>query len=253
MPATVKTPLGAATLNRKWFLDVNSGTHEAPVWVGVFGITDLKAGKDPTLQDDSDFDSAGWKSSTVSALGWNLEVKLERKVKALVATAYDAGQELLRAASDGTGTSNNVEIRWYEMTSGGPKVEAYQGYASVSWVPDCGAMDALDTVSVTLNGVGARTAITHPDGASSVPSISSATPLTGAAAGGNHVTIYGVGFTGVVAVSGVKIAGTNSTAWTILNDNTIVATVPAHAVGSGPIVVTNATGPSTTGPTYTYS
>ena len=249
MPATVKVPLGAATLNRKWFLDVKSGGE----WLGVYGITDLKAGKEPTLQDDSDFDSAGWKSSTVSALGWSLELKVERKVQAAVSTQYDPGQEVLRAASDLMGIGNNVEVRWYEMNDNGPKVEAYTGFATVSWVPDGGSMDVLDTVSITLTGKGARTSITHPAAAAAVPTISSVTPLAGAAAGGNHITIYGSGFLGTVATTGVKVMATNATVWTVISDNLIVATVPPHAAGSGPVVVTNATGPSTTGPTYTFS
>jgi len=162
MTATTKVPLGAATLNRKWYIDVNSGTFGTPTWVGVFGVTDFKAGKDPTVQDDSDFDSAGWKSSVITALGWALELKLERKVSAASPTAYDPGQELLRAASDQMGVGNRVDVRWYEVTEGGPKTESYRGFASVSWQPDGGSMDALDTVSVTLNGQGARTPSTHP-------------------------------------------------------------------------------------------
>jgi hypothetical protein len=163
MASTTKVPLGAATLNRKWYLDVNDGSHAAPDWVGVFGVSDFKAGKEPSLQEDSDFDSGGWKSSTVSALAWSLELKLERKVTVADPTAYDPGQEILREASDNMGVTNTVEVRWYEVTDAGPAVEAYQGYAAVSWNPDGGNMEALDTVSVTLTGQGARNVITHPD------------------------------------------------------------------------------------------
>src|SRR5664279_4465124 len=129
MASTTKVPLGGATLNRKYYCDVNSGTYAAPTWVGIFGVTEFKAGKEPTLNDDSDFDAGGWHSKNITALAWSLEMKVERKVTAGDATVYDPGQELLRAASDGMGTSNVIDVRWYEITSSGPKVEAYRGFA----------------------------------------------------------------------------------------------------------------------------
>jgi hypothetical protein len=162
MPATTKVPLGEATTVRKWYLDVNAGTHASPVWTGVFGITEFQPALEPTLQDDSDMDSGGYKSQTVTALAWSLAMKVVRKVQADDAEAYDVGQEILRAAAENMGVGNQVEVRWYEMEPDGPREEAYSGYAAVSWSPDGGAMDALDTVSVTLTGKGARTAITHP-------------------------------------------------------------------------------------------
>jgi hypothetical protein len=165
MASTTKVPLGPATLNRKWYLDVNTGSYGSPTWTGVFGVTDFKAVKDPNLEDDSDFDSEGWKSSTVTSLAWSLELKIERKVTTALATAYDPGQEALRTFSDLMGTGNNADVRWYEVTAGGPKAEAYRGYATVSWEPDGGDMEALDTVTVKLTGKGKRNTITHPDGA----------------------------------------------------------------------------------------
>ena len=159
-----REPLGASTLNRKWYLDIDtSATPGTPTWVGVFGITEFKPIQSPSLEDDSDFDGGGWKSSTVTAQEWGAEVKVSRKVTAASATAYDPGQEALRLAALEMGVGNSVHIRYYEMTPDGPRVEAYEGQAAVSWEPDGGGMDALDTVSVKLTGQGKRTAITHPD------------------------------------------------------------------------------------------
>lgn len=163
MPAPARTPLGASTTNRKWYLDVNTGTTATPTWTGVHGITEFTPNLEPTLQDDSDFDSGGDKSSTVTARAWSLSLTVARKVTAASATAYDAGQEALRLASEEVGVANSVEVRFYEMEPDGPRVEAYSGNAAVSWTPGGGGMDALSTVSVTLTGQGARTAITHPD------------------------------------------------------------------------------------------
>lgn len=157
-----RVALGASTLNRKWWVDINTGTTAAPVWTGVHGINEFKSAIEPTLQDDSDFDSNGDKSQTVTARAWMLEMKVARKVTASTATAYDPGQEKLRLAAEETGVANSVQIRFYEMTTGGPRAEAYTGRAAVSWTPDGGGMDALDMVSIKLSGQGKRLAITHP-------------------------------------------------------------------------------------------
>lgn len=162
MPVTTKVPLGASTVVRKWFLDVNTGTTVAPVWTGVFGITEFKPNLEPTLQDDSDYDSEGDKSQTVTARAWSCEGKVARKVTVADATVYDPGQEVLRLASEEIGQLNSVDVRFYEVTDGGPEVEAYRGRAAVSWTPDGGAMDALDSVSFNLVGQGRRTPIAHP-------------------------------------------------------------------------------------------
>jgi hypothetical protein len=163
MPAPARVPLGASTVNRKWYLDVNTGTVAVPVWTPVNGITEFQPALTPTLQDDSDFDSGGDKSSTVTARAWSCVGKLARKVTVASATAYDAGQEALRLASEEIGVDNSINVRFYEMEPGGPRVEAYEGNAAVTWSPDGGGMDALSAVSFTLTGQGKRTAITHPD------------------------------------------------------------------------------------------
>lgn len=253
MPAVTRTPLGAATNVRKWYLDVNTGTVASPNWVGVFGVTDFKPNLSPTWKESSDFDSGGNKAQSATAREWGVEFKVLRKSDSSVATIYDPGQEALRARAEILGTGNDIQIRYYEMESGGPRVEAYQGIVGVEWSPDGGPMDELDSVSVKLMGQGARTPITHPDTVAAVPVIYTFTPVGGAAAGGTLVTIKGTGFTGTVAVTGVKFGGTNATSWAIVDDNTIVATAPAHTAGAVAIVVTNATGPSTTGATFLYA
>lgn len=163
MPVPARTPLGASTTNRKWYLDVNTGSTAIPTWVAVHGLTEFQPSYEVTLQDDSDFDSEGHKSQTATAGAWSVTGKLARKVTAASATAYDAGQEALRLAGAEFGAANSVEVRFYEMEPDGPRVEAYQGSCAVSWNPDGGAMDGLSTVSFTLTGQGRRTAITHPD------------------------------------------------------------------------------------------
>jgi hypothetical protein len=123
----------------------------------------------------------------------------------------------------------------------------------VQWEPQGGDGTTLKTVNITLLGQGARAPITNPWNVGTVPIITSVSPTSGTSAGGTSVSIFGSGFTGTVPTTGVKFGGTNATNWTVVNDGLIVATAPAHAVGAVAVLVTNATGPSTTGGTpYTY-
>jgi hypothetical protein len=164
MAVTPKVPLGASTTNRKWWLDVDSSDGSgAATYIGVYGIQEFKDAVEPTSQDDSDFDGNGWKSETVTALAGKLEFKVGRNTLASDSESYDPGQEKLRLASRKTGVANRVRVRYYEMEPDGPRVEAYEGWAGVSWSPDGGGMDALSTVTVTLTFQGEPKVITHPD------------------------------------------------------------------------------------------
>lgn len=163
MTATTKVPLGGTTSNRKWFLDVDTAVSGGPTWTGVFGIQEIKRIQAETKQDTSDMDNNGWKSEEVFALAHGVEGKVRRGVQANTPTAYDPGQEKIRTTALKTGLPNRLHYRIYEMEPGGPRVEAYEGYASAVWNPDGGGMDASDTVSFKLLGQGELIAIDHPD------------------------------------------------------------------------------------------
>lgn len=242
MTVPTRTPLGASTLVRKWYLDVNTGTSTSPVWTGVFGMLNFQPTFTPTLQDDSDFDGGGYKSQTVTALEWGGTLTVSRKVQAGAPTAYDPGQEFLRSTSMLQGTQNNIQIRFYEMTPAGPRVEAYSGNVAVTWSPSGGAMDALDEVQITLTGKGQRLSITHPDSATT-PVISGFVPSTTAVAGGGEIEMEGSYFTGATAVT---VGGTplSASAWDVMSDGLIVFVAPAHASGSVPVTVTTPGGTS---------
>jgi len=234
---------------------VNVGTYGAPTWTGVFGVTDFKSTFEPDVKETSDFDSGGAKDSSVPAYGWSLDLKLERKTKAADATAYDVGQEALRAASLLMGESNKVDIRFYEVTASGPKVEAYRGYALVLWKPVGGGMADLDTVVVQLIGKGARTAITHPDAGGAVPTLTSIAPATDVEAGGALVEIHGTGFfaAGVDDVVSIAFGVTDAPTFITESDNILFVVAPAHAAGTVAVTVTNATGVSTVTQNFVYT
>jgi hypothetical protein len=73
-------------------------------------------------------------------------------------TAYDQGQEFLRAAVDDD--LGRVHVRWYK--NDGIYNEAYDGIAVVDYQEQGGAAGDLDTVAVQLLGQGPRNTIPHP-------------------------------------------------------------------------------------------
>ena len=64
------------------------------------------------------------------------------------------------------------------------------------------------------------------------------------------ILVTGTDFTGT---TGITFGATNAGTFTVISNTEIVVTVPAvTATGSNLIVVTNVTGPNTTGKSYTY-
>ncbi|KAJ5661426.1 uncharacterized protein N7477_009042 [Penicillium maclennaniae] len=94
-----------------------------------------------------------------------------------------------------------------------------------------------------------------PSGGGSVsvpaPVVSSVSPTTGPAAGGNTVSIIGSGFTNATAVTFGSAAATS---FTVVSATTINAVVPAGPSGGGSVSVrvTSPGGTSAAGTTYTY-
>jgi len=158
-PATPETLV--STLARKFRLDVNTGPRATPVWVQVRGITNLTAGLDTSLEDDSDYDSDGWASQTKTQLAWTITATVKRG-KGVETGAYDPGQEALRLAAEEFGADGVVDVRWYDREGG---EEAYRGDAEVSWAPAGGSTTDLDTAEVTLTGKGRRNVIDNPEAA----------------------------------------------------------------------------------------
>lgn len=245
MAVPTRTPLGASTTQLMWYLDVDTaGSVDAPVWIPVHGMMEFKPALEPTLQDDSDYDSGGFQSSTKTAEKWSVETKLARKVTEADGTVYDAGQEFLRSKAFGKlGPANSVRIRYYEMTEDGPRVEAYEGKAAVSWSPEGGKMEDLNLVSVTLTGQGRLSQIEHPDTGVSLPIVTLVDPDDGLAAGGALVEISGANFTGATAV---KFATTSATSFDVVSGGTIEVIAPAHAAGQVDVTVVTPAGTSAT-------
>ena len=81
-----------------------------------------------------------------------------------------------------------------------------------------------------------------------VPIVESITPTQGPTAGGTSVKIKGKGF---VSPATVKI-GSSATSVTVVSETEITATTAANAAGAQEVIVSDAGGTSTAGPSYTY-
>lgn len=156
---------GASTVVRKWIVEVDTTPETSATFTMIGATTNVVFKPDAAhLEDDSDMQSAGAGSQTKTAGSASIALTLSRKVTAADATAYDPGQEFLRAAAIGKyGPDNSVSIRIYEFTpGGGPRIEAYTGRFGVDWDPTGGPNTALDMVAVNLFGQGTCAPITHP-------------------------------------------------------------------------------------------
>jgi hypothetical protein len=80
--------------------------------------------------------------------------------------------------------------------------------------------------------------------------IFSVTPNSGAAAGGTAVVIDGTGFTGA---TGAKFDTTAATGFSVVDDNTINCTTPAHAAGAVTVAVTIDSVDKTKTTAFTYT
>ncbi len=104
------------------------------------------------------------------------------------------------------------------------------------------------TYDVTVVAPGGTSATSSADQftvtAASGPSVSGLSLTSGTTAGGEVVTISGSGFTGSTAVDFGTVAATD---FSVVNDNTIIATAPAQAAATVDVTVTTYSGTSATG------
>ncbi|MFH8993255.1 phage tail tube protein [Streptomyces sp. NPDC017940] len=151
-PAETETALA-----RRYRLELNTGTT-TPTWSLVPGVQEFAPKVEPTQQKSTTYDDEGWADSTVTELAWSIETKLAHRCHPET-RVFNAAQERLRLASESFGAASRVHVRYYDREG---RDEAYEGYALVTWEPEGGAPDDLDTVKVTLTGKGPRKKIANP-------------------------------------------------------------------------------------------
>lgn len=242
--------LAATTLARKWKLDVDvSAAQDGSDYRRVKGVTEFTYNPGTVgLQPDSDYDGEGYQSSTATTFESGGTLTIRRGPGRTTPTAYDPGQEFIRLRARDLGPNNTIRYRAYEWNgASGPKVEAYEGYAAVSYANGGGDQGALATATITMTGQGATVAITHPDTTTIVPTVTSVIHSDGGttipAAGGKLLIITGTGFSTVTAVT-VKGATVAAADWETINDNRMAIKAPAASAGAGNAVVVNPGGTS---------
>lgn len=237
-----------SALARRYRLEINLGTVAVPVWTLVPGVREFKPGIDGKIEDSSDYESGGWNGNTKPAQEWKLEVKVNHKADS-VTGAINAAHAALELASRSFGAASYVAVRYYDRSG---NTDAWSGSALVTWGPDGGSHENLDTVTVTLTGDGLLTQIASPIGATPVPIISLMAPATGLAAGGTLIVITGAYFTGA---TGITFGGTAATQFQVLSSDKIAVVAPAKAAGTYNVVVTtpNGVNANTAANSYIYT
>jgi hypothetical protein len=115
--------------------------------------------------------------------------------------------------------------------------------ALVAWAPPQ-ASGTVDITVTTPSGTSSTSSSDHFTYSSAgSPSVSSVTPGSGSALGGDTVTVLGSGFT---AATTVNFGGTAATDFTVLSDTALLATVPAGTAGTVDITVVTPSGTSST-------
>lgn len=158
-----------STLARDWALQVNIGTQEKPNWIYVRGLSQFAPQSSPTMQDDSDIDSEGYKSQIATALEMTFKGEGKRKGKKTEGEfKQDPGQAALREKGRKMGLDNVIQARCWR-TDG--VQDGYDSYFSVKWEDQAGGNEDLDSFSFELMSRGKPIAIkpVTDDKAASVP------------------------------------------------------------------------------------
>jgi hypothetical protein len=117
---------------------------------------------------------------------------------------------------------------------------------SITAVAPAGHAGAVDVIVVALAGSSSITQndrFTYQDPVG-LPTVTSVTPGTASASGGDTITIRGTDFSAVTAVT---FGGTAAASFTVTSPTTIAAVAPAHLMGQVDLQVTTDVGTSATG------
>lgn len=263
MSAPVINPSGDQTAHRLLTTDVNLTdpvNSSSPIWTTIQYVEDNDFNPDDAVMAESGvFGDGGWGNQDKLGATWHATLTVNHmSVPGNNPPIYDPTHNFLETLSVARfGAANRGQFRFYDWDVNDatglvtPRGQAYMGFASVKW-PGYGGGGTTDKrqVAVELQGKGPLYKISHPYPlAGAVPNITSKTPSTGLlAAGGQIVKLFGDHFS---TVTGITVGGT-AAVFDVISDGRIDLVTPAHAAGAVALVVTNPTGPSTTGGTITY-
>lgn len=152
-PAETETALA-----RRYRLELDTGTTAVPAWSIVPGMQEFAPKIEPTQQESTTYEDEGWADNTTTKLAWTAEATLTHRCHPTT-KAFSPTQVALKKASERFGAPGTVHVRWYDREG---RDDAYEGYALVTWEPDGGNSEDLDTITVTLTGKGRAVEITNP-------------------------------------------------------------------------------------------
>lgn len=134
--------------------------NDADVPLFVRGLSKFEPVTDPTMQDDSDIDSDGWKSELVTAQKLNINFEgLMKGEKSGGVVTPDPGVALLRDKGRDKGYDNIVKARYWRTDD---LDEAYEHFFAVKFTDVGGSNEDLQKFTGTLSGRGKPTPITKP-------------------------------------------------------------------------------------------
>ncbi|MEA1264158.1 IPT/TIG domain-containing protein [Microbacterium sp. STF-2] len=245
-------PLPAGTTLGQSFeygFDINLGTFGAPNWQEVRRMSGWAPTFPKVTQDAATYDDQGSPNEEVSGRGFAGAFTVQAN-RSQTTGLYLPEVEALVNASRRDREQAVIDGRFYHKPKAGAPhpTDAGRVLATVELSRQNTGNAEIDIFAISLTGKGAYTPIPNPyagGGIDIAPAISAISP-SGAAAT-KLVTITGVGFLGA---TDVKFGATSATAYTVISEATIVATVPAGT--AGPVNVTVVT-PVGTSATFAYT
>ena len=142
----------------RWNVQVNTGTATTPEWVWWNGISKFEPSQDPTMQDDTDIFSDGFKSQQVTAT--SEDVMVEGLIKGLRSSSglpVDPGAAFVRAKRREVGEENEIQLRYWRSDDLEPMC-IVQNFA-VGWKDVGGTNEDLQKFTADLKGRGKPTLV----------------------------------------------------------------------------------------------
>lgn len=179
----------------RYAVQVNTGTPGVPVWTWWNGLSKFEPSADPTMQDDTDIFSDGFKSQLVTAT--SLDVSAEGLIKGLrsgISLPVDPGAAFVRSKQFLVGEENVIQVRYWRTDE--LDAQAVVQNFAVSYKDVGGSNEDLQKFTADLKGRGKFSLVAKPGATPQVKLISfnSATAIT---AGTWTLTINGETATGL--------------------------------------------------------
>lgn len=212
-------------------IDTAWPASDTPDFTQLAFITNVQPTLNRDMGDTSTYDDRGAKAVTVTGEDWALtfDHQIQRQASGEFITTL---QQILNAAQfGGRNKQAQIHVRFYD-TEGADY--AYDGYAYVSITRTAAGNNDVGGWTVSLTGDGKLTKIANPYIGLTIASIEPTSMGKD-----DLVTIKGSEFTGATDVTFDGVAATD---FVVVDEETIVATIPAGTAGDVPVIVTTSAG-----------